>query len=227
MTFIIAIQLNDSLIITADNKTVEQNENLEIHSNSADMHKMYAWDQGIITGTGEAYVISRTVKFFKSLAQSNIHKLTECLDISKRIRILELGFEHQQVKNGKLLCSSYSQNGAQLYVVQRLDDVMEHTMTPVKPMQIVIWLFHPNVDAIAENLLDLQHNLKDFSFFKNKIDWVNYYMNLIAPIYQKQCIQDPLMSESFDFFFQTQDEFLFGHTPNTQHTTIKLEVITS
>ena len=66
---------------------------------------MYAWDQGGITGTGESYVISRTVEFFIKLTQSNLDQLTNCLDVSKRLRHLEIGWIHEQVKNSKLLYS--------------------------------------------------------------------------------------------------------------------------
>jgi hypothetical protein len=47
---------------------------------------------------------------------------------------------------------------------------------------------------------DLHHDLKDYPYFKNKLDWINYYLQRIFPIYQKQSWQDPLMSQSFDFF---------------------------
>jgi aspartyl/asparaginyl-tRNA synthetase len=45
-------------------------------------------------------------------------------------------------------------------------------------------------------------DLKDYSVFLSQIDWINYYLNRLAPIYQKQSQQDPLMSQSFDFFFK-------------------------
>ncbi|MFX6861630.1 hypothetical protein ABTH25_19895, partial [Acinetobacter baumannii] len=73
--------------------------------------KLYAWEQGIITGTGESYVVQQTVDIFKNIAKSKLMALPECLDISKRIRILELGQNLDQVQNGKLLCSSYDQKG--------------------------------------------------------------------------------------------------------------------
>ena len=52
MTFIIAIQLNDSIIVTADNKEVVLKED---HSNELlerSTSKLHAWDNGIIIGTG-------------------------------------------------------------------------------------------------------------------------------------------------------------------------------
>lgn len=225
MTFITAIQLNDSIVITSDNRSVSFTETKEIEFDADDMQKMYAWDQGIITGTGESYVISRTVEFFIKLTQSNLDQLTNCLDVSKRLRHLEIGWIHEQVKNSKLLCSSYSKNGAQLYAIQRFDDHKEHKMTKLKPMQIVVWLFHPHVDTIAEDLQNLHHDLKDYSYFENKLDWINYYLQRISPIYQKQSLQDPFMSQSFDFFFQTKDEYISGRVPNTPNTAIEFKEI--
>lgn len=45
---------------------------------------------------------------------------------------------------------------------------------------------------------------------------VNYYIIRITPIYQNQSLYDPLMSQSFDIFFQTKDNYYFSHVPNTQ-----------
>jgi hypothetical protein len=225
MTLITAIQLNDNIVITSDNRSVSFTETKEIEFDTKDMQKMYAWDQEIITGTGESYVISRTVEFFIKLTQSNLDQLTNCLDVSKLLRHLEIGWIHKQVKNSKLLCSSYSKNGAQLYAIQRFDDNQKHRMTELKPMQIVVWLFHPNVDIIAKDLQNLHHDLKDYSYFENKLDWINYYLNRISPIYQKQSLQDPLMSQSFDFFFQKNNEYVSGHIPNTPNTAIEFKEI--
>lgn len=226
MTFIIAIQLNDSIVITADHK-IASLEDGEVQLSSEDMHKMYAWRNGIITGTGEHYVISRAVEFFKKFVKSDLHKLGYCLDVSKSLRTLEIGKEYNQVKNSKLLCSCYTEQGAQLYTVQRFDDSKKHIMTALKPMQIVIWLFHPNVETVTEELQNLHLNLKDYSYFDSQIDWVNHYLKYISPIYKKQCLQDPLMSESFDCFFQMKEEYLFGHIHNHQDSAIEFKVISS
>ena len=93
-------------------------------------------------------------------------------------------------------------------------------MTAIEPMDITVWMFNPNVETIALDLKNLYLDLKDYSAFSNKIDWMNYYINRIAPIYQKQSLQDSLMSQSFDVFFQSKDEYVFGHIPNTQTTAL-------
>ncbi len=216
MTFIVAIQLNDSIIITADNKKVILKETGEIEFKNDTSSKIYAWDQGVITGTGESYVINRAVKIFKKFADSTVDKLPQCLDISRQIRELEIGKDYYQVENTKILCSSYSEKGAQLYTIQRFEPSKPYELSLIKPMDITVWLFHPNIEAIATDLQKLHFDLKDYATFKNKVDWINYYINRLTPIYQKQSQQDPLMSQSFDFFFQAKNEYITGHIPNTQ-----------
>jgi len=227
MTFIIAIQLNDSIIITADNKKVALKENGEIQFNSKKTIKIHAWDNGIITGTGENYVISRSIEIFKHLAHSDLNKLPQCLDISRQVREREIGTGYFQVENTKLLCSSYSEHGAQLYTVQRFEPVQPYEVMAVKPMHITVWLFHPNIDAISEDLQSLYSDLKDYATFTDKANWINYYINRLAPIYQKQSQVDSLMSQSFDIFFQTKDEYIFGHVPNTEETALELQEIST
>lgn len=225
MTFIVAIQLNDSIIIASDNKKAVVTETGKIEISKQGISKLHIWENGISTGTGEYYVISRAVEFFKKLAHSNLNKLAKCLDVSKRLRILEIDEEYDQVHNAKLLCSSYSEHGAQLYKVECFDKKQEHVITALKPMEIIVWLFHPNADAIADDLQNLYIDLKDYSCFDNKVDWVNYYINRLAVIYQKQSLQDPFMSRSFDFFCQMKGEYILGHVPNTQHSAIEFSEI--
>lgn len=220
MTFILAIQLNDSIVVATDNKEVVLKAEEISNFNQRHTLKLHAWDSGIITGTGESYVISRSMELFKKLAHSDISKLPQCLEISRQIRELEIGAGYFQVEITKLLCSSYSERGAQLYKVERIDGDKSYTMTAIEPMDITIWMFNPNVETIALDLKNLYLDLKDYSAFSNKIDWMNYYINRIAPIYQKQSLQDSLMSQSFDVFFQSKDEYVFGHIPNTQTTAL-------
>lgn len=227
MTFIIAIQLNDSIIITADNKKIVLKETGEMQFVSEKTAKIYSWDQGIITGTGESYVLSRSIELFKQLTHLDINKLPQCLNISRQIRELEVGIDYFQVENTKLLCSSYSKHGAQLYTIQRFGSSQPYELSAITPMDITVWLFHPNIDAISEDLQNLYGDLKDYVAFTNKADWINYYINRLTPIYKKQSQHDPLMSQSFDFFFQTKDEYISGHIPNTKKTALEFkEIIT-
>jgi hypothetical protein len=223
MTFIIAMQLNDSVVIAADNKKVilqnSMDKNFKVEMDS----KVYSWDNGIITGTGEAHVIHRSIELFKKLAQSDIRKLPDCLKISRQMRELEIGTNHFQVENTKLLCSSYSKNGAQLYKIERFDPLQPYKLIAVEPLDISVWLFHPNIENISTDLQDLYRDLKDFSAFNNETDWINHYINRIAVIYQKQSQCDPLMRQSFDIFFQSKEKYFFGHVPNTQDEPLKVK----
>jgi len=222
MTFIIAIQLNDSAIIAADNKKIVLKETKESQFNIEMASKIYQWDNGIITGTGEGYVVSRSIELFKKLAHSDLNKLPQCLEISRQMRELEIGKECFQVENTKLVCSSYSEHGTQLYKIERFDPLQPYKLIAVKPLDISVWLFHPNIDAISTDLQHLYRDLKDYCAFSNEADWINYYINRIAPIYQKQSLCDPLMSQSFDIFFQSKEKYIFGHVPNTQNEPLEV-----
>lgn len=227
MTFIIAIQLNDSIIVAADNKEVVLKAEETSNLNQRHTLKLHAWDNGIITGTGEGYVISRSIELFKKLAHLDMSKLPNCLNISRQIRELEIGKDYFQVQNTKLLCSSYSEHGAQLYKIERINDEQRYSMMAIEPMDITVWMFNPHVETITLDLKNLYLDLKDYSAFANQVDWMNHYINRIAPIYKKQSQVDSLMSQSFDIFFQTKNEYVFGHIPNTQNTVLEFKKISS
>lgn len=69
MTFIVAIQLNDSIIVASDNKKVTISEDGSLHLSNESISKMFPWQKGIITGTGEYLVISRCVQIFNHLKE--------------------------------------------------------------------------------------------------------------------------------------------------------------
>ena len=85
MTFIISIQLEDSIIVAAD----KRNATVDYEVLSDESKKLYTWKNGIIAGTGEETVISRAIEFFIKLSDSNIENLPKCLKISRLMRELE------------------------------------------------------------------------------------------------------------------------------------------
>lgn len=48
MTFILAIQLNDSIIVAADNKRVTVNETLDVELSTTHYSKLYAWSKVLL-----------------------------------------------------------------------------------------------------------------------------------------------------------------------------------
>lgn len=214
MTFIVAIQLNDSIIIASDNKKITISDDGSLNISNENLSKIFPWKKGVITGTGEYYVISRSVKIFNNYKDLPPEYLSDCLDFSRRLREFEIGKGYYQVANTKLMYSSYTEKGAQLYRVEAFDPNEPYQVTAAEPMDITIWLFKPSVETIAVNLQELYEDLKDRAFFKNNNEWMSYYIERIAPIFKKQSQQDWLMSQSFDVFFQTKDQYIYGEFPN-------------
>ncbi|HCA5286824.1 hypothetical protein ACG9XL_17270 [Acinetobacter nosocomialis] len=214
MTFIVAIQLNDSIIIASDNKNATILEDGTLTFPKDHISKLFPWKNGIVTGTGEYYVISRAVKIFNNFKKLPPQYFADCLEISRKIREFEIGKGYYQVDNTKLMYSTYTDNGAQLYRVESFDPNEKYQVTAAEKMDITIWLFNPTIETIALNLKDLYDDLKDRSYFKNNEEWVNYYIERLSPIFKKQSIQDIYMSQSFDVFFQTKDQYIYGHFPN-------------
>nr|WP_308761941.1 hypothetical protein [Acinetobacter oleivorans] len=214
MTFIVAIQLNDSIIIASDNKKITISDDGSLNISNENLSKMFPWKKGIITGTGEYYVISRSVKIFNNYKGLPPEYLSDCLDVSRRLREFEIGKGYYQVANTKLMYSSYTEKGAQLYRVEAFDPNEPYQVTAAEPMDITIWLFNPSVETIAVNLQELYDDLKDRSFFKNNNEWVDYYIVRLSLIFKKQSQQDYLMSQSFDIFFQSKDGFVYDQISN-------------
>ena len=220
MTFIVAVQLKDSIVVAVDNKslTLENKEldHFEEHLSS----KLYAWHSGIITGTGEHYVIDKAVRLFINNVGSDIKKLPTCLNISRQIREMEVE-EHDQIQSSKLLYSQYSENGAKLFAIEPTEETGKYQTTEFKETDLIIWLFNPNIQSISENLKMLYSNPRPKASFNQVEDWLDYYISAIAEIYSKQSYVDSWMSSSFDIFFQTKDQYFYKHIQNNQTLYLK------
>lgn len=215
MTFIIAVQLKDSVVVSADNKylTIKNKEQdyFEEHLDS----KLFAWHSGIITGTGEHYVIDKAVRLFINNADSDLKKLPTCLNISRQIREMEVG-QHEQIQTSKILYSKYSENGAKLFAIEPSEEIGKYQTFEFKENDLIIWLFNPNIHSISENLKSLYANLRSLESFDQVENWIDYYISAIAAIYAKQSKVDSCMSSSFDIFFQTKDQYFYKHIQNNE-----------
>jgi len=222
MTFILAIQLEDSVIVAADNRGAVVGENGEIDSCEDETSKLQLWDKGIITGSGELTVIQRAIHFFNNSVHSKIEDLPKYLQISRIIRESEI--EHSQVKTTKLLYSIYSDTGASIYWLEP-NEVGEYQLHKCKNNSITLWVFNSDISCIADQLKDFYANLKPYKYFDQSMDWINHYLYPIRRIYKEQALHDPLMSESFDFFFQIGPEYISGHISNTQTLSVETDQI--
>ncbi len=220
MTFIVAIQLRDSIVVAADNKYLTL-KNKELNHFEEYMHsKLYTWHSGIITGTGEHYVIDKAVRLFINNADSDIEKLPTCLNISRQIREMEVG-QHEQIQSSKLLYSKYSENGAKLFAIEPTEEIGTYRTTKFKENDLIIWLFNPNIHSISKNLKSLYTNLRSLESFAQVENWINYYISALTEIYAKQSHIDSCMSSSFDIFFQTKDQYFYKHIQNNETLHLK------
>ncbi|MBI0396201.1 hypothetical protein [Acinetobacter bereziniae] len=225
MTFILAIQLKDSAIVASDHQSAILHEDGFLDFSEEKIRKMHYWEEGMITGSGEYHVVQRAFEIFSLIACSNIQKLPECLEISRRARELEVGTDYSQIQRTKLLCSRFTEQGAQLYTVGRLDHRDNYTMTAIEPMKISLWMFNPDVSAVITDLQYLFDHLRNYSSFKSLNDWFEYYIPQIARIYKKQSKHDAFMSESFDIYFQNKENYYSGPVPNRSEKIAKISIL--
>ena len=74
MTFILAIQLKDSTIVSSDKRCATIDSNGQFEFDRDQTNKQNLWQSGVITGVGELTVIQRAVGFLEHLANSNIEQ---------------------------------------------------------------------------------------------------------------------------------------------------------
>ena len=212
MTFILAIQLQDSIIVAADNRSLTPNHKDRSFFSQDQTTKLHTWPNGMITGAGEEYVISNAVKLFKKYKKFEMADLVDCLRISRHLRIQDVG-QHQQIQGTKLLCSRYCDDGAQLYSISPEDDQHDR-ITALKPYDFILWLVNTDLQHIAAELQKLYASLKDFSAFTDEQQWLDFYQMPLSKIFYQQSLYDYTMSRSFDIFFQNKNQCICLHIEN-------------
>ncbi|MDR2250063.1 hypothetical protein [Acinetobacter sp.] len=165
MTFIVAIQLNDSIIVASDNKIATILEDGTLTYPKENVSKIHSWENGIVTGTGEYNVIINAVRLFNNFKKLPHHYFADCLDISRKLREFKIGTDYYQVANTKIMYSTYTENGAQLYRVESFDPNDKYLVTAAEKMDITVWMFNPKIETITMNLKELYDGLKDRDIF--------------------------------------------------------------
>lgn len=217
MTFIFATQLEDSVIIAADNRSLRsENDHNSIFSQDQ-INKIYAWEKGIITGAGEAIVIENSIKLFRHIAGSDPDQLPQCLALAKQFRTQQVG-DHAQICMTKLLYSTYVNGGAQLYRLEA-EDHEQHQVEAIKTNALILWLVQPEIDHLTVQLKHLYSNLRSAAAFTTTNAWMAFYTPLITQIFQRQSQHDVTMSASFDIVFQDHAQCFQQHINNATHST--------
>jgi hypothetical protein len=213
MTFIVAIQLADSIIVAADNRiTIEKNDADKTSRKSSIVKKSYSdtlqkirfWQHGMISGTGESLTLERIFRIFQQ--DNEPGQLPALLHESCRQRQQEIG-THAQLEKTRLLYSCPTPTGIRLKIIGRYDNNIKDNQ--VKPMTIELFVFNDDISPIYHNLIDLQQSLRNPEQFVSIPDWISYYLPPLRKIFYKFSQTDHTVSPSFDVYFQTpQQQFL-------------------
>ncbi|MEG6545087.1 hypothetical protein V6C59_04260 [Acinetobacter bereziniae] len=211
MTFLLSIQLKDSIIIAADKRSVKIQACGEFLFNHDQTNKLHLWKNGVITGTGELTVIQWAISFLDELANNNIDQLANCLTLSRLIRKFE--FEHPQINQTKLIYSEYTEYGAQLYAIE-LNNRDDYFVRKLEENEITIWMYNPDITGIIAKVKNLYDDLKPLNEFDDILDGLNFYFTHISKIFALQSKQDEMMSSDFDIYFQIYKNYYIGTFKN-------------
>lgn len=211
MTFILAIQLKDSVIVASDKRSAIFYPNQQFEFDQDQTNKLNLWQSGIITGVGDLTVIQRAISFLELLTSSDIDQLVSCLELSRWIRKEE--HTHSQIDQTKLIYSHCYKKDVKLYAIEPQND--EYVIRKFEDNEISIWMYNPDISPVYEKIKILYETLRPLSSFTNVLDWINYYVAQTSDIFFDQSKHDEFMSPSFDIYFQTNENFYIGTFENS------------
>lgn len=208
MTFIIALQTTDSLILSADNTILSLSKGETIKNEGSTVNKIICFYQQILTGTGEYAIINRMQKYLS--LSTDISALPGYLSNEKHQRTREIG-GHEQIDNTRLIVSSNTPQGPRLYVIESL------SFDEIQPGEILMF-FPLDYDFLTPStkvIDELNLSLREFSTFDSTEEWCNFYINKFSKIYAIQHKNNKMISRSFNICFQTNQQikmtFVLNH----------------
>ncbi|MEO9453156.1 hypothetical protein ABI924_02830 [Chromobacterium phragmitis] len=210
MTFLIAMQARDSVVVSADNKILISSSAQDVFDKSVHAEKIHYWDGGVLTGTGEYCVIYRMLKYLRN--GLDILLLPSLLEKEKEFRRREVG-RCDQIDITQLIVSAPTEHGPRLYIVS------SQSVEQVTPGELLI--FFPldydffSVSSNAISSLNASINAKES--FSTPAKWVNFYAARFAEIYLLQHQGNEQISESFHMYFQASDFARTFFVPNAHH----------
>lgn len=207
MTFIIAMQAEDSLIISADNTAIAFSNRTAVRQNIA-CQKLLDWPGGVFTGTGEYGVVQRTLRHLTRGAA--LSSLPALLAHEKDYRHQEAG-PSEQIDITRLILSAPTPQGSRLHIVT--DDTIEQ----IVPGELLMFfpLDYDFFAASSEAIGDLNATLRPKSAFASPGEWISFYADKFARIYALQSQNNELISRSFHIHFQTEEQSLMFFVENS------------
>ena len=203
MTLIVAIQLEDSIIVAADNRiTIEKDNGLTRYADV--QQKIHHWPQGMISGAGETCTLERVYKSFQQHHCPD--KLPLLLEQACQLRRYEIG-HHDQLDKTRIIYSQLSDRSIRLYTVAPSEH--EFKATEVENMSLELFIFNADLNPIYSELIELQRTLRNWHTFDSDRQWMSYYMAPLQIIFQKYSAFDDTVSASFSIYFQNMRQHFF------------------
>ncbi|MCD0494799.1 hypothetical protein LQD23_21220 [Chromobacterium violaceum] len=210
MTFLIAMQAEDSIIISADNMLLISDVGQGIYDRGMHADKIHYWDGGVLTGTGEYCVIYRMLKYFRNGLDMLL--LPPLLEKEKAFRRREVG-RCDQIDITQLIVSAPTECGPRLYIVS------SQSVEQVTPGELLIFfpLDYDFFSVSSNAICGLNASINAKENFSTSAEWVNFYAAQFAEIYLLQNRGNEQISKSFHMHFQADNFARTVFISNSHH----------
>lgn len=208
MTFIIAVQAKDSVIVAGDTQKFIFNNQSMVPSDGF-IQKVALDIEGNVCASSGIDAIANLV--FDEIIHNDIcalHKSfvkcsNEFLKYYKDIPIIA-----KQIYAASLYCSVRKQEYPALYAIS-MGGFEEFEVNSIRVLSFI-----DDVSCIFPQLLNLKSNIRSNTDFVSDIDWAEHYLELIQPIF-KIMHTNHCVSQDFHIYLANRLGYIFEHIPNT------------
>ena len=221
MTFIIAIQAEDSIIVASDTRDFRLNHQFQLKpKGNKIIKKMEIWQSGVFASNGIDLIGNQV---FNQLCKEGDIKnvqnwlVTTANDIAHQFSEITPVLS-EQIACTQIYCSSPTPQRPQLRSIsQTYDEAFE-----INDLRIMT--YQKDLATILPILQSLQRHIFNRQKFAYDIDWMNYYLNYFQNIFFDMNQSDDWVSQDFHVYFEHNSDRFEGYIPNQKGCQVRFDI---
>ena len=222
---IVTAHLGDCILIAADKRAMTCNiETGQLQLAHDQEQKIKQWTLGAVVGTGETVFLDRVADYFINykVGHGNLQQMDAIQEELKK-RIFE-GIPKGLLLHNTLIFTMFDGTKTRLYSIPTAPffdifqkdgiEMIRPRMYESKKNDVGVTCF--NVPPDMNSLQNFQQKMKPLQAFKEELDFIQYHIEQLKPIFATHASIDPSITTAFDLYIQDSrtGESIALHIPN-------------
>ena len=221
MTFIIAIQAEDSIAVSSDTRKFTLDNQYQLQPGYTEtIKKMEVWQSGVFASNGIDLIGNQVFNQLCKLGDiNNVQSwlVATANDVAHRFSAIHPVLL-EQVACTQIYCSYPTPQRPQLRSIsQTYDEAFAIN-------SLGLMTYQKDLSAILPLLQSLQQNIKARYKFVDTNGWIGYYVECLENIFYEMNQADDWVSQDFHVYFEDCEDRFFGYIPNQKDGQVVFDI---